>query len=614
MKKIIILFGGILLNNLLLAQTPSNILVTNPIAEDVLLGNYNPANYTPSIIINNADTIIAGIKSEVSADSLHSLLKKLGTFHNRNVYSDTISDSIGIGAARRWVYSYFQKVSADNENRLIPSYLQYDLGALPFDPVNCFAGQFRNTFAVLPGMDTTNPSIVIFSAHMDSRCVALCGDTCKAHGIEDNGSGTALVMELARVMSKYSYNSTLVFLLTVAEEQGLFGATAFAIYAQSNSLPIKAVQNNDVIGGIICGNTASPPTNCTQMGQIDSMQVRIFSIGNLNLTHRGYARYIKLIYLEKLISIVDVPMTINIMNQEDRTGRGGDHQAFRQRGFTAIRFTAQHEHGNGSGTPPDRTHTPNDILGVDTTGDGIIDSFFVDFNYLKRNAVINGVSATMTALGPEIPDFILNNDSSGLSVQITTQTQYLHYRIGVRTLFTDFDAVYSIKDTTSCIIPNISAGISYKVSVASVDSNGIMSPFSKELFKIAVVNTDSFTIDSIINPINCDIISGTENFSSINLAYKELLQCIPNPFSKTTTIIIKAKELFNYHPDGRMGKSAFILITDIVGKEIKRIKVNLNDQENKIIYNPEVFVPGIYNYSLVVDGINLVTQQMVIVE
>ncbi|MCH8317909.1 MAG: M28 family peptidase, partial [Bacteroidetes bacterium] len=362
MKKIIILFVAILLNNLLLAQTPFNILVTNPIAEDVLLGNYDPANYTPSIIINNADTIIAGIKSEVSADSLHSLLKKLGTFHNRNTYSDTISDSIGIGAARRWVYSYFQNISADNENRLIPSYLQYDLSAL--GPVNCFAGQFRNTFAVLPGMDTTNPSIVIFSAHMDSRCEAPCDGICKAHGIEDNGSGTALVMELARVMSKYSYNSTFVFLLTVAEEQGLYGAKAFSSYAFNNNLPIKAVQNNDVIGGIICGNTASPPTNCTQMGQIDSMQVRIFSDGTLTLTHRGYARYIKLLYLEKLISIVDVPMTINIMNQEDRDFRGGDHQAFREKGFTAVRFTAQHEHGNGSGTPPDRTHTPTDLLGV----------------------------------------------------------------------------------------------------------------------------------------------------------------------------------------------------------------------------------------------------------
>ncbi|MCH8317384.1 MAG: hypothetical protein IIA88_02620, partial [Bacteroidetes bacterium] len=300
--------------------------------------------------------------------------------------------------------------------------------------------------------------------------------------------------------------------------------------------------------------------------------------------------------------------------QEDRTGRGGDHQPFRQKGYTAIRFTAQNEHGDGTGTPPDRTHTADDILGVDTDSDGIIDSFFVDFNYLKRNAVINGVAATMTALGPEIPDFILNNDSSGLSVQITTQTQYLHYRIGVRTLFTDFDAVYSFKDTISCIIPNISAGTMYRVSVASVDSNGIMSPFSKEISKFTVANTGSSSTDSIINPISCNIISGIENFSSINLTNKELLQCIPNPFSKTTTIIIKAKELLNYHPAGRIGKSAFILITDIVGKEIKRIKINLNNQENKIIYNPEVVVPGIYNYSLVVDGINLAIKQMVIVE
>ncbi len=169
-------------------------ICTNPAAEQVMLGAYDPATYMATTVINDPTAISTGINSRVSPDSLHAYLDVLRGFQNRNSGTDTMSATKGFGAARKWVYSKFQQFSALNENRLIPSYLQ-------FDTTICSITRHKDVFAVLPGTDTSDKSIIIIEGHMDSRCDGLCDTACTAHGMEDNGSGTALVMELARVMS-----------------------------------------------------------------------------------------------------------------------------------------------------------------------------------------------------------------------------------------------------------------------------------------------------------------------------------------------------------------------------------------------------------------------------
>ena len=295
----------------------TNILSTNPIAEEILLGNYNPSDYDPSVEISDHSDIANAIQNAINTDSLKSYLEVLSTFTNRNTGSDTISNSFGIGAARRWVYSKFQQFSAQNENRLVTSYLQFDRDI-------CGMAQHRNIFAVLPGTDNTDHEVIIIEGHIDSRCDGVCDVLCDAHGMEDNGSGTALVMELARIMAKLSLKNTIVFMATIGEEQGLYGADAFADYAVAKSIPVKAVLNNDVIGGIICGKTSSAPS-CPGENHIDSTQVRIFSAGNFNSSSKQLARFAKMQYQDELEPIVNIPMLISIMSGEDRTGRGGDH-------------------------------------------------------------------------------------------------------------------------------------------------------------------------------------------------------------------------------------------------------------------------------------------------
>src|ERR1041385_1801993 len=458
------------------ASAQTNIICTDSIAEQIMRGNYNPADYASSNPVLYPDSISQGIISSVSTDSLKSYLITLGTFYNRNTGSDTVSNTIGIGAARRWAFSKFAAFSALNENRLVPSYLQ-------FDTLVCSSPQHRNIFAVLPGADTSDKSVIFIEGHIDSRCSGECDSICLAQGMEDNGSGTALVLELARVMSKFTFKHSIVFLLTIGEEQGLFGAEASAAYCQQKNIKVKAVQNNDIVGGILCGNTSSPPS-CPGFGDVDSLQVRIFSFGNFNSAHKQYARYCKLEYGEQVLPHVSVPTTISIMTPEDRTGRGGDHIPFRLRFFTAIRFTSANEAGSANVTDTsyhDRQHTSGDILGIDTNGDSLIDSFYVDFNYLARNCIINGNAAAMAALTDAAPDFTYTPIGIGkLVVTITQQTQYSQYRVGVRIPpHNDWDSLYTMNGLVSDTL-TMPPGTIFFVSVAGVDSNGVETLFSRE--------------------------------------------------------------------------------------------------------------------------------------
>ncbi len=422
---------------------------------------------------------------------------------------------------------------------------------------------------------------------MDSRCATSCDINCTAQGVEDNATGTALVIELARVMSKYSYSNTIVFMATIGEEQGLLGANAFANYAVQKGIEIEAVFNNDVIGGIICGETSSAPS-CPGLNDIDSTQVRLFSYGSLNSAHKNLARFTKLEYTEELLPIVEVPMMVTIMSAEDRALRGGDHIPFRENGFSAIRFTSANEHGNADASNPDyhdRQHTSDDILGVDTDNDLIIDSFFVDFNYLGRNTVINGVASGMAAIGPHTPDYTSENNDGIITFEIDDPYNYGHYRIGIRRGSHDFDTLITLQGTTQWeYIPEIIG--SYKFSVCSVDTNGIESLFSREdFYNMLILGIDEPVLEESEKTI-------------------ELLQNRPNPFDEATYISFLVKEDISY-------RSAFVVITDLNGKEVKRIKTSVNKGVNEILYTHGYNKTGTFIYSLQIDGKIIDSRRMI---
>lgn len=573
--RISCLFILFIFSNIGIAQI--NILSTNPIAHNILKGDYDPTDYTADIVIDDPHLIAEGINSQINADSLKSYLIKMSTFENRNTGADTVSTTTGIGAARRWAYSKFEEFSSASDNRLVTSYLQ-------FDQTICSMSQHRNIFAVLPGTDVDNHEVIIIEGHFDSRCADVCDIDCQAHGMEDNGSGSALVLELARVMSKYTFKNTIVFLLVIGEEQGLYGANAFSQFAKDEEIPIKSVLNNDVIGGVICGETSSAPS-CPGLDDVDSTQVRFFSAGGFNSQHKQLARYIKLQYAEELIEHVSVPMQLTIMSAEDRVGRGSDHIPFRQDGYRAMRFTSANEHGDaGVGDDyHDRQHTSDDILGVDTDDDMVLDSFYVDFNYLARNAAINGVGAAMIAVGPKPCDFLLETfEGPGIVIRITEEIDYLTYRVGVRTLTNDWDSVYVLSGNLDTIYPPTSDD--YIISVASVDERGIESLFSKEI---------SFS--------NEELSLNEEKASDQPF---ELLQNRPNPFDEATIIGVRIHQSIQY-------KTAYISIRDLQGREVERLPIQLNGEVNEVLYTHGYGKVGTFAYTLVIDGMDQVTKMMI---
>lgn len=586
----------------LIGFSQSNISIQSGPGLAVMQGNYNPASYAATNVIDGHDQIICEINNLVSPDSLLANIEKLVSFQTRHTFSDTLSNTRGTGAARRWIHQKFTQYSGRNENRLLATYLK-------FDWLNSSCGDgydLKNVLAILPGTDTSQKEIILVEAHMDSRCEQRCDTNCFAPGADDNGSGTALVMELARVMSRYSFEHTIVFMTNTGEEQGLLGATAMAQYAVDNGIAMKAVQNNDVVGGVICGETSSPP-GCAPPDAIDSTHLRIYAnpISYFN-PHQSFARTVKMYYQEKLKPNVQVPMTIDLIDQEDRVGRGGDHIPFREKGFRNLRFTEANEHGDASPDTSysDRQHSTRDILGLDTDGDGKIDSFFVDKNYLARNTVINGMSLTLLAQGPNTPEFTLHNEPTGLRVEVLNPT-VAQYRVGVRDgIQIDFNALYRFS-APSFLVPGQVSGDYYYISVAALDSNGVMSPFTTEKRAFSAANTAAGTPDNLPFKIDCSLVGANEFFLEKEEKGIRLGEAVPNPLKNQTTITVEVSD-----PAIR---KASLVIYDAAAKTVDEIPLQLELElgPNEVRYRHEAG-PGVFYYSLKVNGQVVETRKMVV--
>jgi peptidase M28-like protein len=278
---------------------------------------------------------ISKIVSEVSEDRIANNLKTLEGFGTRYIFSSQDDPAHGVGAARKWIYDQFRSYSP----RLEVSFDQYRLkkettrGTRIIDDVDLY-----NVVAVLPGL-TDKEERVMITAHYDSINMSRPegapppqpGDTTGANrdpnipapGVTDDGSGVACVMELARVMSQYEFDKTLVFVAFAGEEEGLLGATLYAQRAKSLNQKIEAVLNNDIIGSDVGGD-----------GRMENRRVNIFSEDPIDSPSREIARYAREIGERYVPS-----MTVDPVFRADRFGRGGDHTAFNMEGFAAVRFS-----------------------------------------------------------------------------------------------------------------------------------------------------------------------------------------------------------------------------------------------------------------------------------
>lgn len=288
---------------------------------------------------------IEKIISEISARNIETSIRKLVSFGTRHTMSSQDDPSRGIGAARRWIKAEMDRYSQESGGRLIVTedeFVQPPGGRITKET------KLVNVVATLPGMQTESKDrLYVVSGHYDS-CVcsqSMTDAESDAPGASDDASGTAAVMEMARVMSKYQFDATIVFMTVPGEEQGLLGAHHWAEEAKKKGLNIAAMFTNDIIGNTLGGN-----------GVRDNRRVRLFSegvptteteaeararqsVGGENDgPSRQLARYIKEVG-ERYLNNFEVTLIF----RRDRYGRGGDHNAFVQRGFPAVRFTEPNE-------------------------------------------------------------------------------------------------------------------------------------------------------------------------------------------------------------------------------------------------------------------------------
>lgn len=345
--------------------------------------------------IINQDKQIRTMVDEVSALNIESIVRKLVTFGTRHSLSDTISNSIGIGAARNWIKSEFEAYSRASGGRLK---VEFDSFIQPADGRRVIVPTLmKNVLGILPGVDPTDDRVFIISGHYDSRAFDVNDSKIFAPGANDDASGTAATMELARVMSKHKFNCTLIFVAMVAEEQGLYGAINLAKRAKAEKWNVAGMITNDIVG-----NTYGFETEIK-----DNKSVRVFSEGVSALETpeessrrqntgsendgraRQFARYMKEVS-ERYVDQLDV----KLIYRRDRYLRGGDHTPFSQAGFPAIRVTEMNENFN-------RQHqTIRTEAGVDY-GD-LPD--FVDYNYTQKVTRMNLATIANISLAPREPE------------------------------------------------------------------------------------------------------------------------------------------------------------------------------------------------------------------
>jgi hypothetical protein len=294
------------------------------------------------------DPRIAAALQQISAQRIQANIEKLVSFQTRSTLSAqdpaSIAGGRGIGAAREWIKAEFERYGRDCGGCLevkTDSFTEAPADRIP-KPT-----EITNVYAVLKATDSESAKrILLVTGHYDSRNSDNFNGTDAAPGANDDGSGTAVSLECARVLSQLKFPATIIFLTVAGEEQGLYGSQHFAQMAKSAEWNIEAVLNNDIVGGdnnpqqdpsVVRVFSEGVPAAATDA---DLRQIR--SLGReSDSSSRELARYIS--EVSRTYDTGDKPM---LLFRLDRYVRGGDHYSFNQRGYAAVRFTEYREDYN----------------------------------------------------------------------------------------------------------------------------------------------------------------------------------------------------------------------------------------------------------------------------
>jgi len=357
-------------------------------------------------VLARRDRQIAKIVSEIDARNIERTIRKLVSFGTRNTLSEQNDPNRGIGAARDWLYAEFQKAAMQSGGRMTVEKQTFEQPKAARVPQPTM---LTNIVATLKGTQPESVNrVYVVSGHYDSMCTSPIDAKCDAPGANDDASGTSAVLEIVRVMAKYQFDATIVFMTVAGEEQGLLGSTHFAEEAKKNNMEIEAMFTNDIIGSSLGGNAVHDPHTVRVFSEgvpsNESQQEAITrrSVGGENDSpSRQLARFIKETSERYVPS-----MKVWMIYRRDRYGRGGDHQPFLERGYAAIRLTEANE---------DYHHQHQNVRVENGVEYGDLPQFD-DFNYIANVARVNAASLAELALAPARPKNVglttgLSNDS-----------------------------------------------------------------------------------------------------------------------------------------------------------------------------------------------------------
>ncbi|WP_082894149.1 M28 family metallopeptidase [Balneola sp. EhC07] len=407
-----------------------------------------------------------------SAERIERDIQTLVDFGTRHTLSDTVSSKRGIGAARRWIKAEFERISADCGGCLEVFYVSDVISGqrrIP-DPVNIV-----NVVAIQRG--TADPNrFVMMSGDIDSRVSDPLDGVSDSPGANDNASGMAGVIESARVLTKYEFPGSIMYVGLSGEEQGLFGGQILADHALEKGWRIKAVLNNDMIGnikginGVINNTTARVFSEGTRAVETEQeARIRRFTGGEVDSPSRNVARYV-----DKMADLYITNLDVMMIYRLDRFGRGGHHRPFNAVGFPGVRIMEPNENY----VMQHQDIRTEDGIKYGDTIDG------VDFDYAAKLTGLNAVTMASMAWAPNPP---VNVQIQGAVRPSTTlkwdalndeqNPQLAGYKIYWR--LTDSNqwekSVFVPAGSTSHTLENVVID-NYLFGVASVSKEGFESP------------------------------------------------------------------------------------------------------------------------------------------
>ncbi|MCI0394094.1 MAG: M28 family metallopeptidase, partial [Chloroflexi bacterium] len=414
----------------LLAEPPAPVIPTPPPTVPAVSFEELPVFNNPQgSVMPAVDPDIAALMNAVSQQQLVAYVQTLEAFGTRNTFSETQREDYGLGAARTWIYNEFNRVNGGA--------LQVTYDDFPLNVGGLVTSQ-RNVIATLPGV-SGHPGVVVLMAHYDSRNADPNDGGGPSPGANDNATGVAILLELARLMSARPWNQTVVFAAFTAEEQGTYGSRHWVQDRMLNGLVIDAAINNDIVGG--------------RPGIVQA--IRIFSSGPETSGSRQLARYFN------LVSSLYLPnFRIALIDGVDREGRYSDHREFLNAGVPTVRLTEFEEDFSVQHTAQDTSEK-------------------IDYNYLFQVAQLNlVVLANMAGAPPPpaAPAVAPMADPGAYILNWQPDPQAAGYAIAFRPVGLPDQLPYyhfvNASQAGNVALTGLEPQVTYAVSLAALDANG----------------------------------------------------------------------------------------------------------------------------------------------